>query len=85
MVRRSRAVVIQDILTEALDGSPKTKIMYRCNLNFLRFDRYFDHMVEKGLIEVAENPHSNTTLYKTTEKGKTLLKVLKKAQQFIEL
>ena len=40
MVRRSRTGVIIDILTEVLDGANKTRIMYRANLNFLRFKRY---------------------------------------------
>jgi predicted transcriptional regulator len=36
MTRKSRAEVIMDVLTEALDGANKTRIMYRANLNFLR-------------------------------------------------
>lgn len=56
MSRRSRTELIIDILTEALSGTNKTKIMYRANLNFLRLKRYFSELESKGLIEVLDNP-----------------------------
>jgi len=85
MRRRSRADVITDVLVEALDGAAKTKIMYRCNLNLLRFERYFGELLAKGLIVVVENPGSNTTLYMTTKKGRALLEILKEAKQIVSL
>ena len=87
MRRRSRTEVIIDVLSEALSGANKTRIMYQANLNFLRFNRYFDELLDAGLVEVFDNPGSKSggIIYKTTEKGRELLKVLKKAKQFIEL
>ena len=82
--RRSRIEVIKDILTEASSGANKTRIIYRANLNFLRFNRYFSELVEKGLIVGVDNPGGGV-VYQTTEKGKALLEVLKKAEQFILL
>ena len=82
--RRSRTEVIRDILAEALSGANKTRIMYRANLNFLRFKRYFSELVEKGLIAEVDNPGGGI-VFKTTEKGKALLELLRKAEQFISL
>jgi predicted transcriptional regulator len=87
MRRRSRTEVIMDVLSEALGGANKTRIMYRANLNFLRFNRYFCELLDAGLVEVFDNPGSKSggIVYRTTEKGRELLKVLQKANRFIEL
>jgi len=74
-----------DILVEASQGANKTRIMYRANLNFLRFERYFSELLDKGLIAEVNNPTSGKVIYETTEEGKTLLEVLKKAKRFISL
>ena len=83
--RRDRLEVVADILTEALNGANKTRIMYRANLNFVRFKRYFSELRDKGLIGEVDNPSSGGVVYKTTEEGKALLEVLKKAKRFISL
>ena len=85
MVRRSRTEVIMDILAEASHGANKTRIMYRANLNFLRFKKYFSELLDKGLIAEVNNPTSGNVIYTTTEEGKALLEVLKKAKRFISL
>lgn len=82
MSRRSRTEIMIDILTEALSGASKTRIMYRANLNFLRFKRYFSELESKGLIAVLTNP-GRGIVYQTTEKGKALLETLKKAEQIM--
>ena len=83
--RRSRIQVIIDILTEASEGANKTRIMYRANLNFLRFKRYLSELLDKGLIIEVNNPGSGKVTYEITEEGKALLEVLKKAERFISL
>jgi len=85
MVRRSKMEVISDILTEALNGASKTRIMYQANLNFSRVNRYLPELLEKGLIIKENNPKGGVVHYRTTEKGKDLLKVLKKAQEFVSI
>jgi len=83
--RRSRTEVIVEILSEALGGVNKTRIMYRCNLNFVRFNRYLRELLDVGLIEcVGSNPES-IVLYKTTDKGRELLKVLRKAGELLSI
>lgn len=87
MRRRTRTEVIVDVLSEALGGANKTRIMYQANLNFLRFNKYFDELLDAGLVEVFDNPGSKCggIVYRTTEKGRELLKVLEKAKRFIEV
>jgi predicted transcriptional regulator len=82
--RRGRIEVIKDILTEASSGASKTRIIYRANLNFSQFNRYFSELVKKGLIVWVNNPGGGV-VYQTTEKGEALLEVLRKAEQFILL
>jgi len=81
--RRSRIEVICDILSEALDGANKTRLMYRCNLNFMRFNRYLQELLDAGLIENINSNPKGTIIYKTTEKGRELVKVLRKANEFM--
>jgi len=61
--------------------------MYRANLNFLRFDRYFGRLLDAGLVEVVDNPgvESGGVVYRTTERGRELLETLKKASEIISL
>jgi len=83
--RRSRTEVIVEILSEALGGVNKTRIMYRCNLNFVRFNRYLRELLDADLIEcVGANPEY-MVLYKTTDKGRELLRVLRKASELMSV
>ena len=82
--RRGRVEIMMDILDQALTGANKTKIMYRANLNFSRFERYFRELSKKGLIEVIDDPDASV-VYKTTERGRELLRVLMKAEKLLSL
>jgi predicted transcriptional regulator len=83
--KRSRSDLICDILSEAIGGTNKTRLMYRCNMSFVRFNRYLRELLDAGLIErVGTNP-GITVLYKTTDKGLELLQVLRKARDLISI
>ncbi len=69
-----------DILSAALQPERKMRIMYKSNLNFKRFNKYFYDLIEKGFIEKIEDANGKF-LYKTSERGKTLSAALKKAQE----
>ena len=77
--RRSRLEIVADILTEALNGANKTRIMYRANLNFLRFHRYFSELMDRELI-AEENTSGGRVVYRTTEKGRRFLKIIGDAE-----
>ena len=55
------------------------RVMYKSNLNFERFNSYFYDLLKKGFIEEINKSQSRDE-YKITERGKTLLDVLKKAE-----
>lgn len=84
MTRRSRTEVIVDILSEALGGANKTRIMYRANLNFMRFNDYLSEMLENGLLE-EKNGNNGRIVYAATENGKALLETLRRAQEFMAI
>jgi len=79
MPRRSWPAITVDILEETITPSNKTRIMYRANLNFERFNRYFYDLLRKGFIEEM-NDSNGHQVYKTTERGRTFLEVLRNAQ-----
>ena len=83
--RRSRTQVIVEILSEALGGANKTRLMYRCNLNFERFNRYLHELLDAGVVERINPNPSGVPLYKTTDKGRELLMVLRKASEFMSI
>lgn len=83
--RRSRTEVIISLLEEALGGANKTRLMYHCNLNFMRFNSYLKELLDAGLIECINTNPEGIVVYKTTEKGRELLKVLRKAGEFLSI
>lgn len=79
--RRSWPAITVDILEATLRPVNKMRIMYKANLNFERFNRYFSDLLRKGFIEQMSNENGRS-LYMTTERGKTLLDVLRKAHEY---
>lgn len=58
----------------------KMRIMYRANLNFDRFNRYFGDLLRRGFIEEVNNGNGRKE-FKITDRGLDLMEVLKKAQR----
>lgn len=83
--RRSRAEVVADILSEALDGANKTRLMYSCNMNFARFNRYLRELLDAGVIKRINPNPKGLILYKTTDKGRELLTVLREADKLMSI
>jgi predicted transcriptional regulator len=73
--------VITDILIEAINGSNKTRIMQRANLNYHRFDRYFSELLSCGVIR--KGTLNGRVVYKTTEKGIRLISTLNRAEEIL--
>jgi len=70
MMKRSRHVIVSQILDICKDGANKTKIVYQANLNFRTVNPYINLLVKNNLIEVKEGKN---IVYETTNKGKHLL------------
>ena len=80
---RSRWEVIEDMLAVLTEEKlvKKTRLMQRAYLNWRDFQRYFDLLVEENFIAECDNP--GTGSYKITEKGRELLKGLKKVREML--
>ncbi len=76
-MKRSRHVIISQILSICIKGASKTRIVYQANLNFRTVNPYIDLLTKSGLL----NPKQGTTvLYETTERGMELLENFKQIQ-----
>ena len=79
MPKRGWGGISIDLLEAALKPERKMRIMYKSNLNFERFDKYFHEFLSKGFFE-EHNGSDGKALYVTTERGKALLDALRKAR-----
>jgi predicted transcriptional regulator len=77
--KRGWGSITIDVLESTLRPERKTRIMYKSNLNYARFNRYFCDLLEKCFIETVPDSKGKP-LYKITEQGKTFLAALKKVQ-----
>ena len=69
-MKRSRHVIISQILDICKNGANKTKIVYQANLNFRTVNPYLDLLIKNELIKVNSG---QTVYYETTERGMNLL------------
>lgn len=70
MMKRSKHVIVSQILDICKDGACKTKIVYQANLNFRTVNPYINLLVKNNLLTVK--PGKNV-MYETTERGIKLL------------
>ena len=75
--KRSWPEITVDILEATLSPSGRMRIMYKSNLNYVRFNKYLSDFINKGFIKIA-NGSETRILYTITERGKTLLDAIKK-------
>lgn len=80
--RRDSVKLMVDMLTVALEGTKKTEIVYKANLNFTQAQKYLDFLFSKRLIAVR-NSLSKRKVYRTTEKGRTFIKRYEKTLELI--
>jgi predicted transcriptional regulator len=66
------------ILESAKTPKSKTRLMYESKLNSTQFKAYFHDFLRKGLLEEADK--NGRVAYVTSERGRTLLSVLKYAE-----
>jgi len=70
VTKRSKHVIVSQILDICKNGACKTKIVYQANLNFRTVNPYIDLLIKNNLVEVKQG---ETILYKTTDRGMHLL------------
>jgi len=69
-MKRSRDMIVSQILDVCVNGASKTRIVYQANLNFRTINPYLELLTKNGLINVNKE---RQIVYKTTPKGLELL------------
>ena len=77
VMKRSRDVILSQILDICAKGASKTKIVYQANLNFKIINFYLDLLTKNGLIKVK---NELIPIYETTPSGLCLLDNFKRIQ-----
>jgi predicted transcriptional regulator len=62
--------IVYSILSVCLNGSIRTHIMFRSNLNSKQLHSYLESLLEKGLIERGRDSPSAKIEYVSTPKGR---------------
>jgi len=70
-----------DILESASSPLTKTRLMYRSNLNYVRFNAYFHDFLKKGLLEETKDFDGRSKVYVISKQGKVLLTALRNAEK----
>ncbi len=70
-MKRSKDMIISQILDICAEGASKTRIVYQANLNFRTVNPYIELLMKNGLLETSGGP---AVTYRTTKKGMKMLK-----------
>ena len=82
--KRSDMDIMASILSEALKGARKTRIMYRCNLSHTQLQVYLKLLSGMRLLmSVSEEGESKTNSYETTTKGRNFLDAYRKLKELM--
>jgi predicted transcriptional regulator len=76
-MKRSRDMIISDILDICIEGASKTRIVCKANLNFKTVNPYIELLIKNGLVNTAKE---QIVTYRTTSKGKAFLENFKQIQ-----
>src|SRR5271169_3474090 len=67
--------IIDLVLSVCDQGTLKTHVMYKCNLNSKQVQQYLDFVVSRHLIESSQDSEDpKRTLYRTTDRGRILMR-----------
>jgi len=77
-MKRSREVIITQILGICSEGATKTRIVYQANLNFTTVNPYIELLTKNGMIGITEGQNK---VYETTNKGTEWLESFKVIQK----
>ena len=82
---RSQIDIVADVLRETVGGAKKTQIMYGCNLSFRQLQTYLSLLLDRGLLrKVSEKEKGrDPRFFKTTSKGKNLLRAYDRLEELI--
>jgi predicted transcriptional regulator len=81
---RESLEIINLILLVCLNGTMKTHIMYKCNLNSKQVQEYLELLLKYRLVEKLETD-SRRVVYRTSERGKRFIKSYGELLEIFEL
>src|SRR5438034_5151173 len=81
MKYRSRMDIIATILTAAIQGATKTRLMYAAYISYAQIQEYLTHLQDNGLIL----HEGGMQQFKLTEKGLHFLHVYEKISELVSL
>jgi predicted transcriptional regulator len=82
--KRGWIEIIWLILSQCVDGSVKTRIMYRCNLNSKQMQQYLAFLLECKFLEGRKDQNHVTTSYYTTDLGLNFIGKYEQLQEVLE-
>ncbi|HMK82384.1 MAG TPA: winged helix-turn-helix domain-containing protein [Candidatus Bathyarchaeia archaeon] len=82
--KRGWIEIIWLILSQCVDGSVKTRIMYRCNLNSKQMQQYLSFLLECKFLEGRKDQNHVTTSYFTTDVGVAFIRKYEQLQEVLE-
>jgi len=82
-LQRGRMDIIACILSNAVGGSGKTRLIYKCNMSLSQFSIYVDRLTEGGLLRKYVNDKGKK-IYETTKKGKDFLRDYEKIKKTLD-
>lgn len=74
MMKRSKHMILSQILNICNGGASKTRIVYQANLNFKTVNPYIILLIKNNLIQIK---YGRNVMYETTERGISMLDDLK--------
>lgn len=81
--QRSRIDIVACILECSINGARKTRLVYKCNLNFSQFNLYKDCLIKVGLLSNLKQGN-NAEIFKTTDKGKEFLEDYRRIKSILD-
>jgi predicted transcriptional regulator len=76
--------IIDLILLVCANGTMKTHIMYRCNLNSKQVQEYLETILKFELVRRIES-ESGKSVYETTERGRRFIKAYAELSEIFDL
>ncbi|MDE1829950.1 MAG: hypothetical protein KGI25_06490 [Thaumarchaeota archaeon] len=73
--------IIDSILKICKDGTLRTHIMYKCNLNTIQTRKYLDLLESQGLLEINGIENRRGSIYKTTSKGMEYIRAFRQLEE----
>ena len=81
MKYRSKTEIVEQVLSAAIGGSTKTKIMYKAFLSYSQLGEYLTLLVAGGFLEYEQG----RLIYKTSHKGIQYLRKVEEINKFINI